>query len=106
MTEFQKQVVEILKDDGERMTTKEVTEEVGRAEKSVKKALVYLRGAEIVRDYQKAPPREVPATQDEIEEWKQKVKKWKESGNPEREDRWELIPEDEREKTLELDLNN
>lgn len=101
MTKFQKQVVNILRKENRRMTTEEITNKLGRAEKSVKKALVYLRGAEIVRDHQKAPPREVPASDEQIEKWKKRVKEWKKSDNPERDDRWELIPEDEREKTLE-----
>jgi len=102
MTEFQKQVVKILKENGGRMTTKRVAEKVGRAEKSVKKALSYLHGAEIVMDHQKAPAREVPCSEQEMAEWREEVEKWKESDDPEREDRWELIPEGDRKKTLEL----
>jgi len=102
MTEFQKQVVKILKENGGRMTTKRVAEKVGRAEKSVKKALSYLHGAEIVMDHQKAPAREVPCSEQEMAEWREEVEEWKESDDPNREDRWELIPEGDRKKTLEL----
>lgn len=102
MTQFQKQVVKILKENGGRMTTEEVAEKAGRAEKSVKKALSYLHGAEIVRDHQKAPAREVPSSETELKNWQEEVRKWKESDNPERDDRWELIPEEKRKKTLEI----
>lgn len=94
MTEFQRQIVEALKDN-ERMTTEEISEVVGRAEKSVYKALTYLRGAELVRDHQKAPPMEIPFTEEEHQNWLKRVEEWKNSGNPDREDRWELIKETE-----------
>lgn len=102
MTEFQKQVVKILKEDGGRMTTERVAEKAGRAVKSVKKALSYLHGAEIVRDHQKAPAREVPSSEDELRKWQEQVRDWKNSDNPERDDRWELIPEENRKKTLDI----
>jgi len=99
MTNFQKEVVETLKRNG-RMSTEEIAGEIDRTEKSVYKALTYLHGAEVVRDYQKAPPKKVPFTEEEHEEWKKCVREWKESNNPEREDRWELLPEEEWNETL------
>lgn len=100
MTEFQKQIVLALEGKG-RMTTEEIAEIVGRSEKSVKKALKYLHGAEMVQDHQKAPPMEIPYTEQDRQQWLKEVEQWKESGNPTREDRWELLPEDQRNKTLQ-----